>query len=93
MVRASCGDRHIVRNSAPLSGAKMKDAGHWSSRCTTFRRTPDLRASASWKNYPLSGIAACSLLVIPNHHRRGHFLDDPVFCRWLKAQAQAGTRL
>ena len=36
------------------------------------------------------GIPACSLLVIPNHHRRGHFLDDPVFCQWLKTQAQAG---
>ncbi|HZJ15265.1 MAG TPA: polysaccharide deacetylase family protein [Chthoniobacteraceae bacterium] len=39
------------------------------------------------------GIPTCSLLVIPNHHRRGHFLDDPVFCQWLKAQAQAGHEI
>jgi predicted deacetylase len=36
------------------------------------------------------GVSACSLLVIPNHHRRGHFLDDPAFCEWLKAQVKAG---
>jgi predicted deacetylase len=39
------------------------------------------------------GINACSLLVIPNRHRRGHFLDDPAFCEWLKAQAQAGHEI
>lgn len=29
------------------------------------------------------GVDRASLLVVPNHHRRGHFLDDPEFCRWL----------
>ncbi len=32
------------------------------------------------------GVGCVSLLVIPNHHRRGHFLDDPEFCAWLSAQ-------
>lgn len=36
------------------------------------------------------GVRACSLLVVPNHHTRGHFLADPAFCEWLCAQAQAG---
>ena len=39
------------------------------------------------------GIRASSLLVIPNHHRRGHFLDDAAFCDWLKAQAQTGHEI
>ena len=36
------------------------------------------------------GVGACSLLVIPDHHRRGHFLDDAAFCTWLRAQVQRG---
>jgi predicted deacetylase len=39
------------------------------------------------------GIARCSLLVIPNHHDRGHMLDDPGFCRWLEALAAQGHEL
>ena len=36
------------------------------------------------------GVAATSLLVIPDHHRRGNFLDDTAFCAWLCEQAQRG---
>jgi hypothetical protein len=36
------------------------------------------------------GVRACSLLVVPNHHTRGHFLADPAFCEWLCAQAKIG---
>ena len=36
------------------------------------------------------GVAATSLLVIPDHHHRGHFLDDTTFCAWLREQAQRG---
>lgn len=36
------------------------------------------------------GIARTSLLVVPDHHGRGHFLDDPAFCEWLKAKVVAG---
>ena len=36
------------------------------------------------------GVNTCSLLVIPDHHRRGHFLDDAAFCTWLREQAQRG---
>lgn len=36
------------------------------------------------------GVSRTSLLVVPNHHRRGHFLDSPEFCSWLVAQAEAG---
>ena len=39
------------------------------------------------------GVAKCSLLVIPDHHRRGHFLADAECCAWLRAQAQAGHEL
>jgi predicted deacetylase len=39
------------------------------------------------------GIKQCSLLVIPDHHHRGHFLNDPVFCAWLKAQADHGHEI
>ena len=31
-----------------------------------------------------------SLLVIPDHHRRGHFRDYPEFCEWLRRQVAAG---
>jgi predicted deacetylase len=36
------------------------------------------------------GVSRMSLLVIPDHHRRGHFLDHPAFCEWLKVQVAAG---
>lgn len=39
------------------------------------------------------GIERCSLLVIPDHHHRGHMLADPKFCRWLETLAKAGHEL
>ena len=34
------------------------------------------------------GVKHLSLLVIPNHHHRGHFLDDEAFCSWLSGQTE-----
>ena len=39
------------------------------------------------------GVARTSLLVIPDHHRRGHFRDDPAFCRTLERLAVEGHEL
>lgn len=39
------------------------------------------------------GVPRCSLLVIPDHHRRGHFLADAECAAWLRAQAAAGHEL
>ena len=39
------------------------------------------------------GVKKCSLLVIPDHHRRGHFLADAECAAWLRAQADAGHEL
>jgi predicted deacetylase len=39
------------------------------------------------------GVARCSLLVIPDHHRRGHFLADAECAAWLRAQAASGHEL
>jgi uncharacterized protein len=39
------------------------------------------------------GVKRCSLLVIPDHHHRGHFLADPAFCEWLKALAGQGHEI
>ncbi len=39
------------------------------------------------------GAGVCSLLVIPNYHRRGHFSDDTDFTRWLREKAQAGHEM
>ena len=36
------------------------------------------------------GVRACSLLVIPDHHHRGHFLEDTAFCEWLCEQVRNG---
>ena len=36
------------------------------------------------------GVRQVSLLVIPDHHCKGHILDDPAFCSWLKGQETAG---
>ncbi len=36
------------------------------------------------------GATPCSLLVVPDHHGRGHFLDDPDFCAWLKERVDSG---
>jgi uncharacterized protein len=36
------------------------------------------------------GVPHCSLLVIPNHHHRGVFTEDPDFCSWLSAKTSAG---
>lgn len=39
------------------------------------------------------GVRRCSLLVIPDHHRKGHFREDPSFCEWLREQADAGHEI
>ena len=39
------------------------------------------------------GVGKTSLLVIPDHHRRGHFRDDPAFCRALERLAGGGHEL
>ena len=36
------------------------------------------------------GVESCSLLVIPDHHHRGHFFDDAAFCTWLRERARRG---
>ncbi len=36
------------------------------------------------------GVHATSLLVIPDHHHRGHFLKDAAFCEWLRACCSSG---
>ena len=36
------------------------------------------------------GVTKTSLFVIPDHHRRGHMLEDAGFCRWLEGLAKAG---
>lgn len=39
------------------------------------------------------GVARTSLLVIPDHHRRGHFLQDAEFCAWLAEKERAGHEI
>ena len=39
------------------------------------------------------GVGRCSLLVIPDHHHRGHMLADSGFCRWLESLAKEGHEL
>jgi predicted deacetylase len=39
------------------------------------------------------GVPRCSLLVIPDHHHRGHFLADAECSDWLRGQAAAGQEL
>jgi uncharacterized protein len=39
------------------------------------------------------GVDRCSLLVVPDHHHRGHFLGDENFCEWLRAQAGRGHEI
>ena len=51
------------------------------TRAVTERMLADLAAL---------GVARTSLLVIPDHHRRGHFRDDPGFCAWLRDCVGAG---
>ncbi len=36
------------------------------------------------------GLTAVSLLVIPDHHRRGHFREYPEFCEWLRQRVALG---
>lgn len=39
------------------------------------------------------GVANISLLVVPDHHCKGHFLDHPEFCDWLRARASEGHEI
>jgi predicted deacetylase len=39
------------------------------------------------------GVAACSLLVVPNYHRRGNFTEDRGFVRWLQDLETKGHEL
>lgn len=39
------------------------------------------------------GVARLSLLVIPNHHERGHVASDAALCEWLRARAAEGHEI
>ncbi len=39
------------------------------------------------------GANRCSLLVVPDHHHRGHFLQDKEFCHWLTGQSREGHEI
>jgi predicted deacetylase len=39
------------------------------------------------------GVTRVSLLVVPDHHGRGHFLKAPEFCAWLKERAGEGYEI
>jgi len=39
------------------------------------------------------GLSGFSLLVVPDHHRKGHFLDDPAFCHWLRERETKGDEV
>src|SRR5262245_32054695 len=39
------------------------------------------------------GVRRVSLLVIPDHHGRGHFLKAPDFCTWLQDRAAEGHEI
>jgi hypothetical protein len=39
------------------------------------------------------GIARCSLLVVPDHHHRGHFLYDTIFSEWLATLGREGHEI
>ncbi|HET6409797.1 MAG TPA: polysaccharide deacetylase family protein [Chthoniobacteraceae bacterium] len=39
------------------------------------------------------GVPRVSLLVIPNHHGRGHFSTSPEFCAWVRARAAEGHEI
>ena len=39
------------------------------------------------------GVPHGSLLVIPDHHHRGHMRDDPEFAAWLRKQAALGHEI
>lgn len=39
------------------------------------------------------GVHGVSLLVVPNHHCRGHILDNPEFCSWLRERETLGDEV
>ena len=50
-------------------------------------------ADAMLRELRALGVEKTSLLVIANHHHRGHFLDDVDFCEWLRAQEKCGDEI
>ena len=52
---------------------------------STFEATQQIMAELD-----ALGVSKVSLLVVPNHHHRGSFLDDYDFCQWLKARVANG---
>ncbi|MEI8234574.1 MAG: polysaccharide deacetylase family protein [Verrucomicrobiota bacterium] len=39
------------------------------------------------------GVRKVTLLVIPDHHCKGHFLDHPEFCAWLRERVAQGDEV
>jgi uncharacterized protein len=39
------------------------------------------------------GVRHASWLVVPDHHGRGHFLENPEFCEWMRALPEQGHEL
>lgn len=57
--------------------------------------SPQTRAScdAILKDLAALGLKECSLLVVPDHHGAGNFLEDAKFCAWLQEQHAAGHEI
>ncbi|MDD5350846.1 MAG: DUF2334 domain-containing protein, partial [Chthoniobacteraceae bacterium] len=39
------------------------------------------------------GVSRVTLLVVPDHHRKGHLLDHPEFCAWLRERVTLGDEV
>ncbi len=76
-------------NPAPpgKEGKSLVVSLHDVSPLTRVAFTAMLAELAGW------GVPRCSLLVIPDHHQRGHMLADAGFCRWLETLAAQGHEL
>jgi len=73
--------------TAPIGGRALVVSLHDVSPYTEADCDAILRELAS------AGVRQASLLVIPDHHHRGHMADDPHFGEWLRAQAAAGHEI
>jgi predicted deacetylase len=57
--------------------------------------SPHTWEASRWILERLTGLGAkpLTLLLIPNHHHKGHFLEHPAFLEWLREKQSAGHEL
>src|SRR5688572_28260444 len=94
MVRSPRRFRHAPRDS-PLAATTVEFMSPRSIVISVHDVHPGSRAICAQilGEFAALGVDRCSLLVVPDFHRQGVFVEDGAFCEWIAEQARRGHEI